>query len=161
MLICFYRTNIGYKYFKNGDSKLKLPSGGNTRDQSSVDINLITVINMTATTESNRFSTQVDQVSQPKLTLMGQECNLFKLPTFFIVEVAEEFYDLLRKLIWITYRSGFRPLLIEKLELNGKKVKHLTSDCNWGCTIRAGQMLLANTLSRCYPHATVPQILDL
>ena len=61
-------------------------------------------------------------------------------------EVAEDFYERFSRLIWITYRSGFKPLLIEKLEVSGKKVKHLTSDCNWGCTIRAGQMLIANSL---------------
>ena len=38
-----------------------------------------------------------------------------------------EFY----KNIWLTYRKGFVPLLIEK-----NKVAKLTSDAGWGCVIR-------------------------
>lgn len=45
------------------------------------------------------------------------------------------------KLLWMTYRKGFAPLLIEK-----NKVAKLTSDAGWGCVIRCTQMLLANTL---------------
>ena len=45
------------------------------------------------------------------------------------------------KLLWITYRKGFAPLLVEK-----NKVAKLTTDAGWGCVIRCSQMLLANTL---------------
>jgi hypothetical protein len=36
-----------------------------------------------------------------------------------------------QKNIWLTYRKGFVPLLIEK-----NKVAKLTSDAGWGCVIR-------------------------
>ena len=51
-------------------------------------------------------------------------------------------------MIWLTYKKDFRPLLIEKAEVQGKKLEHLSSDCGWGCTIRSAQMLIANTLAR-------------
>jgi len=45
------------------------------------------------------------------------------------------------KLLWLTYRKSFAPLLIEK-----NKVAKLTSDAGWGCVMRCTQMLLANCL---------------
>jgi len=51
-------------------------------------------------------------------------------------------------LIWLTYRKGFRPLLIERKQFLDRKIDNLTTDCGWGCTIRAAQMLLANSLLR-------------
>ena len=48
----------------------------------------------------------------------------------------------------MTYKQGFKPLLIEKSKYLGKKVSNKNSDCGWGCTIRAFQMLIANTLLR-------------
>lgn len=48
-----------------------------------------------------------------------------------------------KKLIWLTYRKNFAPLLIEK-----NKVANLTTDAGWGCVIRCQQMLLANSLNK-------------
>ena len=45
------------------------------------------------------------------------------------------------RLIWLTYRRNFAPLLVEK-----NKVPKLTTDAGWGCVIRCTQMLLANSL---------------
>ena len=65
------------------------------------------------------------------------------------------------QLIWFSYRKDFKPLLIEKKIYLGQQVQNLTSDCNWGCTIRSAQMLLANTMRKAYPHLSVPEILYL
>ena len=42
-----------------------------------------------------------------------------------------EFKKQFKKLLWMTYRKNFAPLLIEK-----PKVANLTSDAGWGCVIR-------------------------
>ena len=46
------------------------------------------------------------------------------------------FYEDFHSKIWMTYRRGFEPF-------EGTKV---TSDCGWGCMLRAAQMLFGNTL---------------
>ena len=80
----------------------------------------------------------------------------------FVVESnLDLFYKHFRELIWLTYRSDFRPLLIEKTIIQGKKVLNLTTDCNWGCTIRAAQMLIANTARLCAHDMTVTEIIQL
>lgn len=56
------------------------------------------------------------------------------------------------RLLWITYRKGFAPLLIEK-----NKVANLTTDAGWGCVIRCSQMLLANTLRIILRNEIVPE----
>jgi hypothetical protein len=71
------------------------------------------------------------------------------------------FYKRFRELIWLTYRSDFRPLLIEKKIIQGKKVLNMTTDCNWGCTIRAAQMLIANTAMLCARDMTTTEIIQL
>ena len=65
-----------------------------------------------------------------------------------------EFLTSFKKLIWITYRNQFLPLREEEVdycddkeeEVHNKKI--YTSDNGWGCTIRVGQMALANGLVR-------------
>lgn len=57
-------------------------------------------------------------------------------------------------LVWLTYRKGFRPLLIERKVFMGRKVENLSTDCGWGCTIRSAQMLLANAFIRAGLHKT-------
>ena len=52
----------------------------------------------------------------------------------------QEFRNKYHEIIWVSYRSHFRPML------NAKKNKQYTSDVGWGCALRVGQMLLLNTL---------------
>jgi cysteine protease ATG4 len=49
----------------------------------------------------------------------------------------------LREVVWVSYRSDFRPMT-SKFDENAL----LTTDSGWGCTVRVGQMLLLNTLKR-------------
>jgi cysteine protease ATG4 len=52
-----------------------------------------------------------------------------------------DFSKRLNSILWITYRSNFRPFLLN----SGRK---MTSDTGWGCTIRVGQMMLLLTLKK-------------
>ncbi|CAG9317304.1 unnamed protein product [Blepharisma stoltei] len=73
--------------------------------------------------------------------------KLYKRNSFVIGNprcLKKKFFDDFKKLIWVTYRSGFRPLQSRE----GGSVKSFTSDVGWGCTIRVGQMMLLNTLKR-------------
>ncbi|KII62990.1 Cysteine protease ATG4A [Thelohanellus kitauei] len=51
--------------------------------------------------------------------------------------------NVIRKLIWITYRKKFESLLPE-LEI--------TTDKGWGCSIRSSQMLIANIFLNIHLH---------
>jgi hypothetical protein len=57
------------------------------------------------------------------------------------VNVQEQVRLLQSEAVWLTYKSDFRPLLIERAALISgdslRKVQNLTTDCAWGCTIRA------------------------
>jgi len=71
-------------------------------------------------------------ISKP-IRLLNKEYN---------ISSKEEYVKLIsafKKLIWITYRRNFFPLL--------KDGTH-SSDNGWGCTVRVGQMALANGLIR-------------
>lgn len=57
-------------------------------------------------------------------------------------DVQLEFARDFRKIIWVTYRYGFKPL--ERIVDNN--VIAYSSDTGWGCTIRVGQMMLMRTL---------------
>jgi len=46
-------------------------------------------------------------------------------------ENHHEFQKDFSKLLWMTYRKNFSPLLVEK-----NKVANLTCDSGWGCVIR-------------------------
>lgn len=54
------------------------------------------------------------------------------------------------KLPWCTYRSHFKPIV--RVEA-GNVIKTFTSDQGWGCTLRAGQMVLIAALSK---HLSIP-----
>jgi len=54
----------------------------------------------------------------------------------FKVSDVNEFFENFGALIWLTYRKEF-----PKIENST-----LTTDCGWGCMLRTGQMILANTL---------------
>jgi hypothetical protein len=87
---------------------------------------------------NNRLLNQHDDKSAG-INLYGEECMFINILIIYIIvhDELDKFYDKYRSLIWITYRYNFRPLLIEKIMLQGRKVQNLTSDNNWGCTIRA------------------------
>jgi cysteine protease ATG4 len=52
----------------------------------------------------------------------------------------------LRSIVWFTYRCGFAPIHdVKDGECNDRA---FTSDAGWGCMIRTGQMMLAETLRR-------------
>ncbi|KRZ61478.1 Cysteine protease ATG4C, partial [Trichinella nativa] len=51
-----------------------------------------------------------------------------------------DFLEDFRTRIWFTYRHGFQCIPGTKFD----------NDCGWGCTIRSGQMLLAETMLRHY-----------
>ena len=61
----------------------------------------------------------------------------------------------LQSIVWFTYRCGFPPVRYDMshTEAARDKRKELTSDAGWGCMIRTGQMLLAETFRR---HWNVP-----
>jgi len=54
----------------------------------------------------------------------------------------EEFLKVFHSAIWMTYRKNFGPF--ENSQIG--ELKKCTTDTGWGCMIRSGQMLLANTL---------------
>eukprot|EP00474_Spongospora_subterranea_P011711 CRZ12169.1 hypothetical protein [Spongospora subterranea] len=54
-----------------------------------------------------------------------------------------------RSMIWMTYRSGFPP------------ISSFHSDSGWGCMIRTGQMMMANTIRRIDPMVSDRSVIDL
>eukprot|EP00826_Nyctotherus_ovalis_P045639 TRINITY_DN5072_c0_g2_i2.p1 TRINITY_DN5072_c0_g2~~TRINITY_DN5072_c0_g2_i2.p1 ORF type:complete len:402 (-),score=79.18 TRINITY_DN5072_c0_g2_i2:106-1311(-) len=84
-------------------------------------------------------------------------CKIAQLNTEVFLLNSEEGYKFFLKsfksLIWMTYRANFHSLLDifreyiteQKLSKLGTK---LCTDNGWGCSIRAGQMALANALLR-------------
>ena len=54
----------------------------------------------------------------------------------FKVSDVSEFFEDFGALIWLTYRKEFPKI----------QNSTLTTDCGWGCMLRTGQMILANTL---------------
>ena len=60
-------------------------------------------------------------------------------------ELEARFEQEFREIIWCTYRSGFEA--IRRIEEGELKAEY-TSDVGWGCTLRVGQMLIANCMKR-------------
>ena len=58
--------------------------------------------------------------------------------------VLEAFIEDFRKLLWLTYRNGFDPLLDKEQIPTG-----ITTDAGWGCSIRVSQMLVAQSILYC------------
>ena len=58
----------------------------------------------------------------------------------------QKFKKRFSRLIWVSYRSHFRPLF--------RGSEQITSDIGWGCAIRVGQMMLLNTLKSHYRLST-------
>jgi cysteine protease ATG4 len=72
------------------------------------------------------------------VVLLGEVFENSQLKNKSYQEFKKSFYSI----IWVTYRSHFRPII------NQTTGKQYTSDVGWGCTIRVGQMLLLNTLKK-------------
>ena len=66
----------------------------------------------------------------------------------------KKFLHKLQRIPWVTYRNSFRPLM----QKTGKKY---TSDSGWGCTIRAGQMMLLVCLSKHFQDKETEQRVEL
>ena len=87
--------------------------------------------------------------SNDRLYLLGKEYESLNLPQApgdstgaapgggrGVEERTEAFAEDMASRVWVTYRSGFSMM----------GSSGLTTDAGWGCTIRSGQMLLANCL---------------
>ena len=55
-----------------------------------------------------------------------------------------KFLDAFHSTIWMTYRKSFTSIIRPAIP----KEEHHKSDAGWGCMLRSGQMLLANSLAR-------------
>jgi len=55
-----------------------------------------------------------------------------------------KFLDAFHSTIWMTYRKSFTSIIRPAIP----KEEHYKSDAGWGCMLRSGQMLLANSLAR-------------
>uniref|UniRef100_A0A1D1ZNK5 Cysteine protease n=1 Tax=Auxenochlorella protothecoides TaxID=3075 RepID=A0A1D1ZNK5_AUXPR len=55
-------------------------------------------------------------------------------------EVLRELVCCFQSIIWMTYRSHFAPITVGD--------SHLRTDAGWGCTLRSGQMIMAQGLRR-------------
>jgi cysteine protease ATG4 len=59
-------------------------------------------------------------------------------------EKKDEFLDAFHSTIWMTYRKSFTSIIRPTIP----KEQHYTTDAGWGCMLRSGQMLLANSIIR-------------
>jgi len=103
-------------------------------------------------------------------TMTYENCPIFKANNLinFPYKIAgktynnsEELISAIKTMIWCTYRSGFPVLQAENQDnsSNGNQqtsesssfqnyMSSYTSDSGWGCAVRVGQMLLAETYQR-------------
>lgn len=82
-----------------------------------------------------------------------QDCKLYILGKEFscrppLKSVYRQAKKELKDIIWVTYRTQFRPIPAKTRESAWQ------TDSGWGCTIRVGQMLFLNTLRR---HFSLPR----
>ena len=58
----------------------------------------------------------------------------------------KNYYNQLKKILIITYRSNYKP------HINIKNKIEYTSDCGWGCMIRSSQMIFARMIYKIFKH---------
>ena len=78
-----------------------------------------------------------DFLAYPMVEFKDVAIKLFNVTYYHNHEVS--FYRKFHSLLWFSYRKDFKAL-------PGSQEPMVTSDCGWGCMIRCGQMLVANTI---------------
>ena len=89
-------------------------------------------------------------------TSLPHDSSIYLLGTAYHHRSHSDFLQLHRSLLYLSYKQGFKPLLIEKRLLNDRPIANLSSDIGWGCTIRCSQMLIANAVKRAFER--IPRI---
>jgi hypothetical protein len=81
-------------------------------------------------------------------TTLPLDSTIYLLGTAYQHRSHSDFLQHHRSLLYLSYKQGFKPLVLEKRLLNDRPISNLSSDIGWGCTIRCSQMLIANALLR-------------
>jgi cysteine protease ATG4 len=144
---------------------------GNSYDSAHVDVRSIASTGSSPSGKSEAAVSHPDSVVADDVARQSREQTDEELvKTFDQVQISKsmdeedlgwpsEFLDDFESRVWMTYRSGFLPIpkssdpAASAAMSFTTKMRNLanqggfTSDAGWGCMIRSGQSLLANTMS--------------